>query len=515
MFVNIIEVLKDNAIKYSDKIAIEDENNSLSWKELYESSDSIAQFFLKMGYEKGCHIGLSGENSVKWAQIFLGILKFGGIPILLNIQLKICELKKMVEHCDIECIVYEEQINTVKKLDNGKIKCICFDEIEYTSINKADFKLEKLNILPSDTACIIFTSGSTSMPKAVMLSHKNILSNSSSIVKALHWNSDDKMCICVPMFHCFGLTAGLLSGIVSKACMYIMREFRNKKVFEAITTGNCNILSGVPSMFLIFYEKYGDRSFTGLKSGIIAGSPILLKDYRKILAMFPKMKLLISYGQSETSPCVTVADWDTDIENMPLNSGSAIEGVSVKIDSNFVLKVEENILCGEILVKGVNVMQGYYNDPIENEKAFTDDGWLRTGDLGYLDCDGNLYIKARKKDVIIKLGEKISPMEIEEVVYKIDGIKHAKVCGIPEKIVQEEVALCIVTDREISDEYIIEYLKQYLAEYKLPKKIFRFDTFPTTSNGKIDIATLKNRINGILDKGENQCRNAILQNNMN
>ena len=106
-------------------------------------------------------------------------------------------------------------------------------------------------------------------------------------------------------------------------------------------------------------------------------------------------------------------------------------------------------------------------------------------------------------------------MEIEEVEYKIDGIKHAKVCGIPEKIVQEEVALCIVTDREISDEYIIEYLKQYLAEYKLPKKIFRFDTFPTTSNGKIDIATLKNRINGILDKGENQCQNAILQNNMN
>ena len=106
--------------------------------------------------------------------------------------------------------------------------------------------------------------------------------------------------------------------------------------------------------------------------------------------MFPKMKLLTSYGQSETSPCVTVTDWDTDIENMPLNSGSAIEGVSVKIDSNFVLKVEENILCGEILVKGVNVMQGYYNDPVENKKAFTDDGWLRTGDLGYLDCDGNL-----------------------------------------------------------------------------------------------------------------------------
>ena len=135
--------------------------------------------------------------------------------------------------------------------------------------------------------------------------------------------------------------------------------------------------------------------------------------------------------------------------------------------------------------------------------------------MGYLDSDGNLYIKARKKDVIIKLGEKISPMEIEEVVYKIDGIKHAKVCGIPEKIVQEEVALCIVTDREISDEYIIEYLKQYLSEYKLPKKIFRFDSFPSTSNGKIDIAALKNKINRILDKGENQCQNAILQNNMN
>ena len=513
MFVNIIEVLKDNANTYAEKIALEDEDKSLSWKELDESSDSIAQSFLKMGYEKGCHIGLSGKNSIVWVEIFLGILKFGGIPVLLNTQWKICELKKIVEHCDIECIVYDDNINTINKLCNDDVRCICFSEAKANILNCPD--VERVDINANDTACIIFTSGSTSMPKAVMLSHGNVLSNSSSIVKALHWNSEDKMCICVPMFHCFGLTAGLLSGIVSKACIYIMGDFRNKKVFEAITTKKCNILSGVPSMFLIFYEKYGDRSFLGLKSGIIAGSPILLNDYRKILAMFPKMKLLTSYGQSETSPCVTVSDWDTDIENMPIHSGKAIEGVSVKIDSDFVIESEENILCGEILVKGVNVMQGYYNNPIENEKIFTDDGWLRTGDLGYLDSDGNLYIKARKKDVIIKLGEKISPMEIEEVVYKIDGIKHAKVCGIPEKIVQEEVALCIVTDRDISDEYIIEYLKQYLSEYKLPKKIFRFDSFPSTSNGKIDIAALKNKINGILDKGENQCQNAILQNNMN
>ena len=515
MFVNIIEVLKDNAIKYADNIALEDEDKSLSWKELDKSSDSIAQIFLKMGYEKGCHIGLSGKNSVEWAEIFLGILKFGGIPVLLNTQWKTCELEKIVEHCDIECIIYDNNITTMNKLCSDKVKCICFSEVNGNIIFSSDIKACNADINAKDTACIIFTSGSTAMPKAVMLSHENILSNSSSIVKALHWNSEDKMCICVPMFHCFGLTAGLISGIVSKAFVYIIGNFRNKKVFEAITIKKCNILSGVPSMFLIFYEKYGDRSFLGLKSGIIAGSPILLNDYRKILAMFPKMKLLTSYGQSETSPCVTVSDWDTDIENMPIHSGKAIDGVSVKIDSDFVLKDGENILCGEILVKGVNVMQGYYNNPIENEKIFTDDGWLRTGDLGYLDRDGNLYVKARKKDIIIKLGEKISPMEIEEVVYKIDGIKHAKVCGIPEKIVQEEVALCIVTDRDISDEYIIEYLKQYLSEYKLPKKIFRFDSFPSTSNGKIDIAALKNKINRILDKGENQCQNAILQNNMN
>jgi len=403
--------------------------------------------------------------------------------------LKTCELKKIVEHCDIECIIYDDNITTINKLCSDKVKCICFSEVKDNIVFPSDIKACNADINAKDTACIIFTSGSTSMPKAVMLSHENILSNSSSIVKALHWNSEDKMCICVPMFHCFGLTAGLISGIVSKACVYIIGDFRNKKVFEAITTKKCNILSGVPSMFLIFYEKYGDRRFFGLKSGIIAGSPILLNDYRKILAMFPKMKLLTSYGQSETSPCVTVSDWDTDIENMPIHCGKAIEGVSVKIDSDFVLKEGENILCGEVLVKGINVMQGYYKNPIENEKIFTNDGWLRTGDLGYLDSDGNLYIKARKKDVIIKLGEK--------------------------KIVQEEVALCIVTDREISDEYIIEYLKQYLSEYKLPKKIFRFDSFPSTSNGKIDIAALKNKINRILDKGENQCQNAILQNNMN
>ena len=124
MFVNIIEVLKNNAIKYADNVALEDENKSLSWKELDKSSDSISQIFLKMGYEKGCHIGVSGKNSIEWAEIFLGILKFGGIPVLLNTQWKTCELKKVVEHCDIECIIYDDNITTMNKLCSDKVKCI-------------------------------------------------------------------------------------------------------------------------------------------------------------------------------------------------------------------------------------------------------------------------------------------------------------------------------------------------------------------------------------------------------
>lgn len=489
MFVNIIDILKNNVNTYGSKTALEDEKGSLSWKELDEMSDIVGENILSLGYKKGCKVGIFGRNSIGWAEVFLGILKMGGIPVLLNSNLKQYEIEMIANRCDVESLFYDEQDGSICEISDINLKKAEFSSVLNTLSTGLDFK--KVEINPFDTACIMFTSGSTSMPKAVMLSHENITENAKSIVKALHWDADGRMCVSTPMFHCFGLTAGLLAGIISKCYIYIPAKFRSKKIFEAITSKNCNILSGVPSMFLVLYEKYKGQKFTNLKSGIIAGSPILPEDYKKIISMFPGMKLLTSYGQSETSPCVTMADWDTDIDEMAFHCGKVIENVSIKIDEGTAVDIGTSSPCGEILVKGVNVMKGYYNNPLENEKVFTKDGWLRTGDLGYLDSKENLHVKGRLKEIIIRAGENISPLEIEEVVYRIEGIKSAKVFGIPSKIFQEEVVLCIIADQKISDEYILDYLSKYLAEYKLPKKIFRFDKFPMTSNGKIDAVALK------------------------
>lgn len=492
MFVNIIDILKNNVKTYGSKIALEDEKEILSWKELDEMSDIVGKNILNLGCKKGCKIGIFGRNSTRWAEFFLGILKMGGIPVLLNSNLKQYEIELIANRCDVENIFYDEQDKSICDITDISLKRTEFSSV-LNDLNTG-FDLKDIEINPFDTACIMFTSGSTSVPKAVMLSHENITENAKSIVKALHWDAGDRMCVSTPMFHCFGLTAGLLAGIISKCYIYVPEKFRSKKIFEAITSKDCNILSGVPSMFLVLYEKYKGQKFTNLKSGIIAGSPILPEDYKKITSMFPGMKLLTSYGQSETSPCVTVADWDTDIDEMAFHCGKVIENVSIKIDEDTAVDIGTLAPCGEILVKGVNVMKGYYNNPLENKKVFTKDGWLRTGDLGYLDDQENLHVKGRLKEIIIRAGENISPLEIEEVVYRIDGIKSAKIFGISSKIFQEDVVLCIVTDKEVSDKYILEYLSKYLAEYKLPKQIFRFDKFPMTSNGKIDVAALKKMI---------------------
>ena len=505
------QCLHEQALKFSSKIAIDLNDFRCTYSELDNISDRVAVKLQKLNIVKGTHVGIWGVNSAKWVILFYALEKLGAVPVLINTCYREIEVRDILNHFDTEVLFYGEGYkDLVYKdiLDNIKDKLLCVhDMFSIESFIEYDFSpldpehkhmLSDLmsNVASSDPACMIFTSGTTSLPKGVVLTHFNVINNSLAMIKSMHWSADDKMCISVPLFHCFGITAGIVSCMLSGMSFYLLAYFKTNLVWNAIENCDCTILNGVPSMFLALVkkEKYKDRNGNSLKSGIIAGSAFKPSEYIDICRRFPNMHLQPSYGQTETSPCISIADWDSDIEFKSMAGGRVIENVRVRIADPSTDRPLEAGATGEIQVKGYNVMHGYYNMPEANKLVFTDDGWLKCGDLGYLDKDNFLYVTGRIKEMIIRAGENISPFEIEEAILGLDSIDQVKVVGVPAQVRQEEIAACIVlkTGRHISAVQIKDYLCKRLAHYKVPEYYIFLDNLPLNASGKIDLKEIKN-----------------------
>ncbi len=504
------QCLHEQALKFPAKNAIDLNDFSCTYSELDNISDRLAVKLQKFNIVKGTHVGIWGVNSAKWVILFYALEKIGAVPVLINTCYKEVELKDILNHFDTEVLFYGEGYKDLiykDILDNIKDKLVCvhdmfsieaFIEYDFTHLDseaKNTLYDAMSKVASSDPACMIFTSGTTSLPKGVVLTHFNIINNSLALIKAMHWNENDKMCISVPLFHCFGITAGIISCMLSGMSFCLLAYFKTNLVWDAIESSNCTVLNGVPSMFLALVkkEKYKNRNGEGLKSGIIAGSAFKASEYIEICSRFPNMHLQPSYGQTETSPCISIADWDSDIKFKALSGGRILENVDVRIadpNTNIPLNTGE---IGEIQVKGYNVMQGYYNMPEANKHVFTEDGWLKCGDLGYLDNDDFLYITGRIKEMIIRAGENISPFEIEEAIMDLDSVDQVKVVGVPAQVRQEEIAACIVLKNgvDLSENQIKAYLNKRLAHYKIPEYYVFLKDFPLNASGKIDLKEIK------------------------
>lgn len=504
---NICEILEEAASLYREDIAIETEHLTYTWKEVNQLSDIIALQMLTSSIPPKSHIGIFSGNSPAWVCTFFAILKIGAIPILLNFHLKERELYDLISYADIQYLYYEDTNTDIRALamqisDDFNIAISAMENFSGNTLFSPDIRLElqerKSGLSCDDIACMIFTSGSTAIPKGVLLTHRNLVNNAQAMVSSLHWTHEDKLCFNMPMFHCFGITAGIISCTIAGTCMYILDSVKTTAIWNAILYKNCNILNGVPSVFMAMIRNpaFLQYSLDTIKSGIIAGSPIFPEEYMEIMGRFPGMKLQTSYGQTETSPCITMADWDDDIGLKSHDCGRVIDGVDIRIIDKDGKDVSHLHQEGEIQVKGYNIMHGYYKLEEENAKVFTTDGWLKTGDIGKLSETGRLSITGRIKEMIIKSGENISPKEIENVALQIPAVEYAKVIGIPADVIQEEIVLCIILqkDMDISDDEILSYLGRHLARYKLPSRIIRLREFPMNACNKIDLKQLKNDI---------------------
>lgn len=510
--------LDDTVRQAPDKTALVYEDTSYTWQELDRCSDYMAYRMFSMGIGKGSHVGIWSVNSPNWVIVFLALMKIGALPVLINTCYQERELSDVLAYADVEYLYYGEGYKNIVYSDvienihgrHDKIK-------KWVYIGKDKFgrwiqersfvcnektmqavhlvKCLERESMAMDTAAMLFTSGTTSQPKGVLLTHINLVNTAQSTIRYMRWNPDEKICLTVPLFHCFGLTSSMLTTILLGGTMYILPYFRTIQVLECVQKHGCTAINGVPSMFLALVRnpQFSEYRISSLKSGIIAGSPLSVDDYLMLSDYMPEMALITSYGQTETSPAVSFARFEDSPKVRGSSSGQVIDGVQVRtvdLESRRVLPAGET---GEIQVKGYNIMKGYYKLPVETAQAISHNGWLSTGDLGYLGQDGYLYIDGRCKEIIIRAGENISPHEIEDYIREIRWVDQVVVLGVPAEVIQEKVVACIIAKEgtHVDSAYVQRYLESRVSHYKIPEEILEFKEFPVSASGKIQLGKLK------------------------
>ena len=518
------ECVKERARISGKQIAIETDRWRCTFEQMDQFSDLLVIRMGTYGIKKGTHVGIWSANSPQWVFTFLALVKIGAVPVLINTSYRDEEVERVLNYADVEVlyygsgsksIVYKDLLARIKDRTPAVKRIVPMDDEEsemwYQNVGAAcppeafkELEKKEKTVVPADTACMIFTSGTTSFAKGVLLSHYSLVNNSRAMVEAMHWGDSDKMCLTVPMFHCFGVTAGILPCLLSGAEMIVLPCFKTADVWSALEREQCTILSGVPSMFLAIVRKpeHKNRRADSLRSGIIAGSAVSPEEYAEICERFPQMHLQPSYGQTETSPCVTIADWDSSREHKGRSAGRLIDHVSARI-ANADTGRELGPGCdGEIQVKGYNVMRGYYKLPEAAAAAFTTGGWLKTGDVGHFDSGGELHVTGRLKEMIIRGGENISPKEIEQVIRKIDWVEQVKVVGVPAEVLQEEIAACVIPKPGcmVDKGELLDFVRQRLARYKVPAYILKFNSFPMNASGKIRLKDLKSEAEAMVVK---------------
>ena len=509
---NFYQMIEENAKKLGKKTALFEEDSKVSHQELKHYVDSMARYLELIGVKKGDNVAILLTNSKEFIISFLAIGKLGAVPVPINTFLKHDEIQYILDDSDSTVLITETKFR--KELtgvfNNTKIRKILWtDDYENFDEKNLPFKegltIEDYeHIIPQgeleDTAVILYTSGTTGKPKGVMLSYKNIFSNIENIVHLGDLSHKDRFIVYLPMFHTFTLTATVMLPMYLGSPLVIIKSiipFSN--IFKQTLLKRVSFFMGVPEVFNALSKAklpWYFLMFNRLRFFISGGSALPEITLKKMQEKFKRAKLLEGYGLSECSPVVSV---NLPEKQKPLSVGPPLPDYEVKIVNEELVELPTGEI-GEIIVKGDNVMKGYYKNPEETERTIIN-GWLLTGDLGYLDEDGFLYIVDRKKDLIISKGINIYPREIEEVLNTHPDIHMSAVVGkkdpnygeIPIAFVElvEEI-------KEFDEKKIKRYLKEKLANYKIPKNIYVMEELPKNATGKVLKRVLKEKLN----KGE-------------
>lgn len=505
------------AVRYTDR------NYFRTWKELNDEADLIARGMMSLGVKKGDHVAIWATNTPEWILTLFAAAKIGAVLVTVNTNFKIFELEYLLRQSDTKLLVMiggfknNDYVATVNELlpelktTSGEIesehlpflKRVVFAgketpegmlNFEDLKILGGDFPVEiyeenKKTLNTHDVVNMQYTSGTTGFPKGVMLTHYNILNNGKTIGDGMKFTKNDKLCITVPFFHCFGLVLAMMACITHGTTMVPVERYSPVPVMNAISVEKCTAVHGVPTMFIAMLEhaQFNNFDFSSLRTGIMAGSPCPIEVMKKVIDKMNMREIVIVFGQTEASPGCTMTTTSDSIDKRVNTVGRAFPGVECKIiDPETGEELPVNT-PGEFCARGYNIMKGYYKMPEATAQAIDKDGWLHTGDLCTVDEDGYYKVVGRIKDMIIRGGENIYPKEIEECLYTCDKVSDVQVIGVPSEAYGEEVMACVILKdgEEMTEEEVKEFVGARMAKHKVPRYVRFVDSFPTNAAGKI------------------------------
>jgi acyl-CoA synthetase (AMP-forming)/AMP-acid ligase II len=480
---NLSNFLKDSANKYPDNTCVVYNSNRFTYFEIDRLSDILAMALIENGLNRGERVVILLENSVEYIISFFGVLKAGGVVVPLNIQFVSRELTYLLNDCAPKLVI-SNSLHKAYLNDLIDSKSILFiDRLNLSQSRES----RAINYLASDAelAMIIYTSGTTGKPKGVMLSHGNLTANANSIIRYLKLKSCDSIIVILPFCYSYG-TSLLTTHIRVGATLVIDNRFLYPNVvLDTMEKERVTGLAGVPSHFAILLRKSALRKYklSNLRYVTQAGGALAPSMIKEFISLFSNIKFYVMYGQTEATARLTYLD--PKFLNDKIGSiGKAAPGVKINILNEQGERAKTGEI-GEIVALGENVMLGYWNSPEETASVLKKDG-LWTGDLAYMDKKSFIYLVARKKEIIKSGANRISPLEIEEIVSSLRGVVECAAVGVPDEILGEAIKLFVVKNGVgLSDSDIMLFCKKNLASYKIPKEIRLIPSLPKTSTGKI------------------------------
>jgi len=496
----IAEAFLQTANRFPGRVALvsRHQNIRLSWAEYAYEAQRVAAGLRAVGLDPGDRAGVWATNCAEWPILQFGCAIAGVVLVNLNpanrshelsfvlrkSRIRALFLHSVGRHSNYESILEESRAGQTLALEH----VIYLDTAQWSDfLRDPDGLIAKSD--PDEPANIQYTSGTTGQPKGVLLTHINLVNNGRFFAEYMRLTEEDRICVPVPMFHCFGCVIGTMTAAVSgAACILPSATFDPARTLEAIDKEQATVIYGVPSMFIaeLQHSDFPQFQFTSLRTGIMAGAPCPTEIMRQVIEAMHCRDMLVAYGQTESSPGITSSRIGDDLETRCTTIGCPLPETEVKIVSSDgkTLPVGEQ---GELLARGYMVMKGYDGEPEATGQAIDAEGWLHTGDLGVMRADGYFRITGRARDMIIRGGENIYPREVEEFLHTHSAIADAQVIGIPDERLGEIVVAWIrlKTGATVDREEIRAFCRDRLAYYKVPEHIRFVDAYPMTLSGKV------------------------------
>jgi fatty-acyl-CoA synthase len=470
-------ILERQARARGEQEAVVTKTSRFSYGELFRKAKEAAGAMQSMGLQRGDHVGILMGNDEKWLALFYGAALLGAVTVPVNTRFKAAEIEYCVKQSDCKALFYVPRF--MKQDFAAYTRDLGVARID-VSQGLPQGSFAPVQVSPDDVLLIQFTSGTTAYPKGVMLSHDMMLRDAWAAGLRVGIRPEDRYFNCRPFFHVAGSTLSALMSLVAGATLVTLPAFEAGPALELMERERCTLVSGNDTIFqmLMGHEDFPKRRLS-LRGGWAAAGP---QTMRRIIDVLGARAICAAYGLSEASPNVVMSDWrepeELRVNGLPL----PLPGVEVRIEG------------GEIQVRGWNVMKGYYNNPEATAKAFTADGWLRTGDLGEMTPEGRLRMIGRLKDVFRVGGENVAPAEVEEVLLAHPAVETAQVVGVPDARLGEVPCAYVTVKTKTAESDLIEWCRERMAGFRVPRYlriVEDFESIGMTASGKVQKAKLR------------------------